>query len=62
MAVKKLTPEQKRAVWSPPKSNAGAGWHSPGAHYLDGFSDEVRGRYPEPEEVFDKPGRRKCRR
>jgi hypothetical protein len=25
---KKLTPEQKKAVWSPPKSNAGAGWNS----------------------------------
>ncbi len=25
---KRLTPEQKKAVWAKPKANAGAGWHS----------------------------------
>lgn len=28
MARKKLTPEQKKIVWSGPKTNLGAGWTS----------------------------------
>jgi hypothetical protein len=27
---KKLTPEQKKAVWAEPESNAGAGWEPKG--------------------------------
>ena len=26
--IKRLTAEQKRAVWAPSEANAGAGWHS----------------------------------
>ena len=26
--IKRLTPEQKKAVWAKPEANAGAGWHS----------------------------------
>lgn len=26
--IKRLTKEQKKAVWDTPKENAGAGWHS----------------------------------
>lgn len=26
--IKKLSPEAKKAIWSKPKSNAGAGWDS----------------------------------
>lgn len=32
---KKLTPEQKKTIWSKPESNAGCGWHSTGQNPVD---------------------------
>lgn len=33
--VRKLTPEQRKAVWAGPTSNAGVGWKSGGYHSPD---------------------------
>jgi hypothetical protein len=52
---KKLTREQKKAIWSKPESNAGVGWHSDYENNTDPREYE-EGRKPlEPTINLDKP-------
>jgi hypothetical protein len=52
---KKLTKEQRKAVWSGPESNAGAGWNPRRAHAAEHAakrrSDPLYGEDGEPKEL-----------
>ena len=45
--IKRLTPEQKKAIWKPSEANAGAGWEPKYGHNIDPRNAELGTPYQE---------------
>ena len=45
--IKRLTPEQKKAIWKPSEANAGAGWEPKYRHNIDPRNAELGTPYQE---------------